>query len=282
MPLVYACVAPHGGEIVPALAGKKLRLFAPTRKGIRALAADMKEARPDTIVVASPHNLRLKSHIGVVTSEYSSGKVVERGREIRMRVRCDVDFSNRLAEAAQDAGLPVVAANYGVYEGPLSDMAMDWGTLIPLWFLLRGARLKSRVVIVTPSREIPLEQNIAFGRVFAELAGREKKRLAFVASADQADRHRKSGPYGFDRRAAEYDRLVVEAVRRDRLEEVMKLDPDFVEGASPDSLWQMSILVGAMSVTPMRGELKSYQVPTYYGMLCASYWPARARPAGAT
>ncbi len=275
MPLVYACIAPHGGEVVPALAGKRLRLFGPTRKGLKVLASDMKEARPDTIVLASPHNLRLKKHIGVVTSEYSSGKVAERGREIRLRARCDVEFANKLAEAGERAGLPVVAANYGVAEGRLSDVTMDWGTLVPLWFFLRGTGLKSRVVIVTPSREIPLRQNIAFGSVLADVSRGAKKRIAFVASSDQAHRHRKSGPYGFDRRAAEYDRIVVDAIRRDRLEEVVKLGPELVDGARPDSLWQMAMLVGALSITPMRGELVSYQVPTYYGMLCASYRPLR-------
>jgi aromatic ring-opening dioxygenase LigB subunit len=273
VPLVYACIAPHGGEIVPALAGKKLRLFSPTRKGMRLLASAMKGVRPDTIVLASPHNLRLHKHIGVVTAEYSSGRVAEGGREIRLRAKCDVRLAKKLAEAAEKAGLPVVAANYGVLEGPLSDMAMDWGTMIPLWFLLRATRLKSKIVIVTPSREIPLSQNIEFGRMVAQVANGERKRIAFVASADQAHRHRKSGPYGFDRRASEYDRLVVDAIRRNRLDEVMRIEPDLVDGASPDSLWQMAMLVGVLEVTPMKGELVSYQVPSYYGMLCAGYHP---------
>jgi len=271
VPLVYACIAPHGGEIVPALAGKKGDLFSPTRKGMRALALRTKEARPDTMVVATPHNLRLQKHIGVVVSEYSSGRVVGGRKEIRMRAKCDVEFSKKLVEAAEVRGLPVVAANYGALEGPLSDLAMDWGTLVPLWFLLKGTGLKSKVVIVTPSRGIPLEQNFEFGRTVAEVAGGQKKRVALVASADQAHAHRKGGPYGFDRRAAEYDRLVVEAVQRDRLRSLLDLSPEFVEGAKPDSLWQIAMLAGALSVVPMRGELLSYQVPTYFGMLCASY-----------
>jgi aromatic ring-opening dioxygenase LigB subunit len=92
-----------------------------------------------------------------------------------------------------------------------------------------------------------------------------------VASADQAHAHRKSGPYGFDRKAAEYDRLVVEAIKRDKLEGIMDLAPELIERAKPDSLWQMAMLAGAISVVPMKGELLSYQVPTYFGMLCASY-----------
>jgi aromatic ring-opening dioxygenase LigB subunit len=276
VPLVYACIAPHGGELVPTLAGKKLKLFSPTRRGMRVLALEMKKCRPDTIVLASPHNLRLNKHIAVVTAEYSSGKTAEGRREISMRAKCDVEFATKLAAAGEAAGLPVVAANYGTSEGPLSDLAMDWGTMIPLWFFLKGTRSRSRIVIVTPSREIPLPQNVAFGKVIAETAEAEDRRVAFVASADQAHRHQKSGPYGFDKRAAVYDRRVVDLIRHNELQEIVRMSPSFVDGAKPDSLWQMAMLVGALSVVPMKAELVSYQVPTYFGMLCASYQPIRA------
>ena len=184
-----------------------------------------------------------------------------------------MNFAAKVVEEAESKDLPVVEANYGALGGPLSDLAMDWGTLIPMWFLLKGAGLRSKVVIVTPSRGIPIRQNFDFGRAVASAASAEKKRIAFVASADQAHAHKKSGPYGFDRRAAEYDRLVVEAVRNGTLEDLMSLEPDFIEGAKPDSLWQIAMLAGALSTVPMKGELLSYQVPTYFGMLCASYRP---------
>ncbi len=257
--------------MVPALAGKKLDLFSPTRKGMRTLAKEMKKSNPDTVVVATPHNLRLQKHIGVVTSQYSSGRVAEGKREIRMRAKCDVALSKEIVGAAERKRLPVVDANYGALEGPMSDLAMDWGTLIPLWFLLRWTGLRSRVVIVTPSRGIPLKQNFEFGRAVAEVAERSSKRVAFVASADQAHAHKKNGPYGYDSRAAEYDRVVVEAVQQNRLAKILSLDPQFVEGAKPDSLWQIAMLAGVLSAVPMRGVLLSYQVPTYFGMLCASY-----------
>jgi aromatic ring-opening dioxygenase LigB subunit len=271
VPLVYACIAPHGGEIVPRLAGDKFRLFAPTRRGMRILAGRVKEARPDTIVIASPHNLRLPKHIGVVISENSSGRVVEGSKEIKLRARCDVEFGSAVIDEAEAGGLPVVGANYGALEGPMSDLAMDWGTLIPLWFFLKGNRLKSKVLIVTPSRGIPLEQNYEFGRCIARVAERSRKRVVFVASSDQAHAHRKDGPYGFDPGAKVYDLAVVEAIKESRLPSVLKIDPKLVEAAKPDSLWQMTVLAGALSVVRMASELVSYQVPTYYGMMCAGF-----------
>jgi aromatic ring-opening dioxygenase LigB subunit len=271
MTLVYACIAPHGGEIVPQLAGDKQTLFSPTRKGMRKIASQMKAAKPDTIVLASPHSLRLHRHVGVVLSEHSTGKVVEGRREVSLKADCDVKLAWRILGEAERAGLPVVGANYGTFEGPLSDLAMDWGTLIPMWFFLKEMKLRSKLVIVTPSREVPLRRNFEFGRIIARTAESEKKRVAFVASADQAHAHKKNGPYGFSPKAAVYDRFVKDAIDGGSLKSILSLPQDLVDAAKPDSLWQMAVLAGVLAEVEMRGELFSYQVPTYYGMLCAGY-----------
>jgi aromatic ring-opening dioxygenase LigB subunit len=51
----------------------------------------------------------------------------------------------------------------------------------------------------------------------------------------------------------------------------MRFPQSLVEAAKPDSLWQMTMLAGVLQEVPMSGELFSYQVPTYFGMLCAGY-----------
>jgi aromatic ring-opening dioxygenase LigB subunit len=117
MPLVYACIAPHGGEIVPALAGDKLKLFGPTRKAMRELGRRIKVARPDTVVIASPHNLRLPKHIGVVISENSSGSVAAGKREIKLKAKCDIKLAGRVIADAEGKRLPVAGANYGALRG---------------------------------------------------------------------------------------------------------------------------------------------------------------------
>jgi aromatic ring-opening dioxygenase LigB subunit len=150
-------------------------------------------------------------------------------------------------------------------------MPMDYGTLVPLWFITKYTRKKPKVVIVTPSREIPLSQNYEFGRLAAELAQERRNRYVFVASADQAHAHKKSGPYGFSKAAAKYDRFVLDAIRENRIRSIMNLKRKFVKDAKPDSLWQMTMLAGVLNNVPMEAELFSYEVPTYYGMACAGF-----------
>jgi aromatic ring-opening dioxygenase LigB subunit len=137
--------------------------------------------------------------------------------------------------------------------------------------------LESRLVVVTPSREIPLRANFEFGRAIARVAEKTRKRVAFVASSDQAHAHKKDGPYGFSEKASVYDGLVVDAVSGGRLNSIMRFPRSLIDAAKPDSLWQMTMLAGALQEVPMKGQLLSYQVPTYFGMLCAGYKRARSR-----
>jgi len=275
MTLVYSCIAPHGGEIIPELASSSmLPRFEETRQAMRVLARRISRVRPHTIVLASPHNLRLLARIAVVTSENSSGQLKGSSkRSVSLRASCDREFAEKIVRESEAERLPVVGANYGTASGPASDIPMDWGTLVPLWFVLKRARPK--IVIVAPSREIPLRTNYRFGELLGKLMSRDgKKRFVFIASADQAHAHSRSGPYGYSPAASRYDRLVVDAIQDNDLKRLLSLDPRLVERAKPDSLWQMTLLAGVTEVVPSQSQLLSYQVPSYYGMACAGFEPA--------
>jgi aromatic ring-opening dioxygenase LigB subunit len=271
MGIVYACIAPHGSETIPELAGAKSEAFGETRKGMEELARQMMKHAPDTIIIATPHGLRLDRTIGIVTSQYSAGTLEDNGKRISARFRCNRQLAQRIYQNARKAGLPVVGANYGTSGGPDSCMPMDWGVLIPLWFFGAKEEKKPRVIIVTPSREIPLAQLVEFGNIVARTLEKSNSKVAFVASADQGHAHDRAGPYGFHPASREYDELVIEAVKANNLRQILALDPGFVEDAKPDSLWQIAILVGILESVPMKARFVSYQMPTYFGLMCAYF-----------
>ncbi len=273
MTLIYACVAPHGGELIPRLATSRDKRFSRTREAMRILANRISDARPDSIIIASPHNLRLVENIAVVVAENSTGTLrTSREKAVDLKAKCDMRLAHEILREARAQGLPVVGANYGTFEGPTSDVPMDWGTLVPLWFILRERRLKAQIVIVAPSREIPIEENVKFGTVVARaLERRRSRRFVFIASADQAHTHGKSGPYGFSEASARFDQLVIQAIETNRIGSLVGLDRGFIEEAKPDSLWQLAMLAGILRRVKMRPTVLSYEVPTYYGMICAGF-----------
>jgi aromatic ring-opening dioxygenase LigB subunit len=269
--VVFACIAPHGAETIPELAGDMFEAFAETRKGMEQLARLMSEQEPETIVIATPHNLRVEATIGVVTSEFSEGTLEANNKQVRLQCECDRQLAKEILANAKGLGLPVVGANYGTSEGPASCMPMDWGTLIPLWFFVGQKASKPKIVIVTPSREIPLQALVLFGQVIAKTAEASKRKVAFVASADQGHAHKADGPYGFHPSSKSFDEMAQHTVLENDLDPLLSLPPQFIEDAKPDSVWQVAILQGIVECVPMKGQLLSYQVPTYFGMLCAAY-----------
>jgi aromatic ring-opening dioxygenase LigB subunit len=273
--VVFACISPHGSEIIPDLSGDMFEAFAETRKGLEKLAEIIRDKAIETIVLATPHGLRLEATIGVVISEFTEGSLQANGNVVKVRCTCDRELARAILENAKKADLPAVGANYGTSEGPASCMPLDWGALVPLWFLIHRNSNTPKVIIVTPSREIPLQLLTRFGQVIGETAQASRKKVAFVASADQGHAHRADGPYGFNSSSREFDEMVKLAVLESDLRPLLNLPRQFIEDAKPDSVWQIAILQGILERFPMKGQLLSYQIPTYFGMLCAAFQPQK-------
>jgi len=320
--IVCACIAPHGSEVIPELAavgavgggtpvGGPVRDVGPDRvaealAGYGRLTAAMEEvarrvrlADPETIVVATPHSLRLDGgHTAIVTAESVAGSLTAetpraaggsdaRAAGERATVEAvwqvDRDLAGDILRRARARNLPVVGANYGAASGGSSRLPLDWGALIPLYFLGRtpearpeGSR-RPEVVLIGPSRDGRRESLVELGEAVAESAAASGKRVVFVASADHGHTHLPNGPFGFDPAAVAYDRLVCDIVRQDRLDDLLGIAPDLLEAAKPDSLWPMLILAGVKRRRAMTAEFLAYERPTYYGMLVAFYQPIGCR-----
>jgi aromatic ring-opening dioxygenase LigB subunit len=165
-------------------------------------------------------------------------------------------------------------------------MPLDWGTLVPLWFLGHGhnqigygdvlaaappAGLAPPVVIVTPARGLPRPALVAFGRAVAHAAAADGRRVAVIASCDWAHTHSAAGPYGFSPAAAQVDRVVLAALEAGNPGSLIDLPAEQAQAAAIDGLWQTLVLAGVLAETPLRGEVLSYEAPTYFGMIVASF-----------
>jgi aromatic ring-opening dioxygenase LigB subunit len=65
--------------------------------------------------------------------------------------------------------------------------------------------------------------------------------------------------------------MVLDALMNNRMGAVMTFKQDLVSAAKPDSLWQMTMLAGIADEIQLKSEIVSYDVPTYFGMICASF-----------
>jgi aromatic ring-opening dioxygenase LigB subunit len=264
--LVFAAIAPHGTlPEVPVPGAEK------THEALAELGRRFDAAAPEATIVLSPHNVHVEGHFAVVLAGTLSGSLAEfDAPEIALSCPVDVELATQAIVALHDEGIPVVGASFGANDPGAATAPMDWGVLIPLWFM--GGRSEPQVpaVVVSPARDRPIEEHVQAGRGLARAATASPRRIALIASADHGHAHDPDGPYGFDPAAATYDEQIVRLVRENRLSGLLELDSAFVEAAKADSWWQLAMLYGALGDS-WPCHFLSYERSTYFGMLCAAY-----------
>lgn len=274
--LIFACIAPHGGITLPVLAGVEAHKATRTRLAMEELGKSMANAAPETIVLITPHGHRVDGVFSLLNNRCVRGVLAAEdggnANSLTLGFEVDREFNMALREEALKLGVPVARIGYAVPDEAAFVQELDWGALIPLWFM--GAQLspQPKVVIACPDRgHMPWEYFIPFGRAIRQAARVTGRRIALIASADLGHAHDPNGPYGHDPASAEFDTAVQAAVRDQELGRLLSFDLDWVTRAATDAFGQILNLHGAIQGTGMQGTLLSYEVPTYFGMLCASY-----------
>lgn len=274
MPLVFACIAPHGGiAIAEACPPEQLELAAVTRRGMEELGRRFDRVKPEVAIVLTPHNIHVEGAMAVITAGTVAG-ALDGHPDVALRIAVDRPLALAIRDVIAADGIPVVGVSYGANDAAAASFPMDWAVLVPLWFMGGRSQPAITTVVVAPARDLPYERHVAAGRAMAKAAAASGKRVALIASCDHGHGHDPKGPYGFTPKSKEFDEQVVELVMRDDLGGLLKMAPTLPVEAKADSYWQMLMLHGALADGRWKGEFLSYEAPTYFGMLCAAYEPA--------
>ena len=267
MTLIYACIAPHAGDLIPETVEDKNKITL-TRQSMQEMGADLEALAPEIIVIINPHGFRVQNAINVATTERA---IAEWSPELKLDFDMDVELANRIADKAIEMNVPVVRYIYGASGGPECFIPLDWGAVVPLYFMGHRYKSKPKIVHVSPMRLLPYQTHYDFGRALGHVLKESNQRVALIASADQGHAHDANGPYGFDPAASQYDAWMQEVIRSNRLDDLLTANPALVEHGKPDSLWPTLILAGALKENPMQARFLSYEVNVYFGILCAEF-----------
>jgi aromatic ring-opening dioxygenase LigB subunit len=274
--LVFACIAPHGGITLPWLAGTQARRAARTRQALEELGRRMALAAPETIVIITPHGHCVDGVFSLLNNQRVEGMLSPEpggnANSLTLGFTVDQKFNAALRKAARALGVPVARITYAMADDPSFTQDLDWGALIPLWFMASLLAPQPQVVVACPDRgSLPWESYPLFGQAIRQAALTSGRRVALIASADMGHAHDPRGPYGFDPASAEFDAAVQQAITDQDLGRLLTFDAAWLKRAATDAFGQILNLHGAIQDTGLRGELLSYEVPTYFGMLCAAY-----------
>lgn len=254
MPLERIYVIPHGDEILD-LPNRESEEMA---ESIRNM---VKGDNSETIAIISPHGLSLPEKVSIITSERIRGYFKLQTRAIRKTYFTDKESADQLC---RDTEKFTEKVKFVTSKGPKSVFPADFGTLIPLEFFP-----KKKLIYMGEPRPRNINDLVEFGKTLYDFVNKSDRRISIIISADQAHAHSAAGPYAYSDKAAVYDKMLVEAVKSSDFEELLKLDPEFIADAKPDSFWNMAILSGLLKRSGLKLKFQYYYMQIYFGMLSA-------------
>ncbi len=263
MSLIHACIAPHAGDLIDDPGRVML-----TYQSMNEMGAKLEALDPEVVVIVNPHGFRVNNAMNIAITEKA---IAEWSPDIKMDFDVDTSLANAIADKAEELSVPVVRYIYGASGGDSCFVPLDWGAVVPLYFMGHKFENKPKIVHISPMKNLSLQMHYGFGRAIGHVLKESDKRIAFIASADQGHAHNAEGPYGFNPASVKYDTWIQDVIRNGNLDELLNVDIKMVEDGKPDSLWPTTILAGVLRMNPMKARLLSYEVNVYFGIMCAEF-----------
>src|ERR1700694_2593280 len=103
-----------------------------TRSGMQELGRLFSAAKPDVVIVATPHNVHISNAIGVIVAARLAGSLEGPKSLHEPEVPCAHQPAWGALQSLAAAGLPAAAVSFGSNDPASAVAPMDWGVLIPL------------------------------------------------------------------------------------------------------------------------------------------------------
>ena len=268
----FAAITPHPPIIIPTIGSSSdLKKVSKTIKGFQKLAKIFQRAKPDIVIVISPHGPVDYSRFSLVISPTLSGNFEMFGDfETKFEFKNSLETIDLIAKNCKLKNIP-----YRLIDFP----QLDHGVLVPLYYLIRNYEPLPKIVPLAYSF-LGVKTNFEFGRILYEITNlkdvTKNRKIAIIASGDLSHRLTLSAPAGFSPYGELFDRNLIEYLKKKEVDKILNMEPELIEEAGECGYLSTVILLGAISqikhllFEEVKFEILSYEAPFGVGYLVAN------------
>lgn len=247
----------HAPIVIPAIAGSRASQCAETTAAMRRVAAHVVSARPEVLVVISPHTPRRMVEWGVADAASLRGDFGRFGHpEVGLSLPGAPKAASLLRGAAAESGLATWS--------PAAD-ELDHGALVPLHFVVEAGYAGPTLLVALPYPGTRTET--AFGRALAAAAATDGRRWVVLASGDMSHRLQPDAPSGYHPDAHAFDEAFADALRSGQPRHACAVDVTLRELAAEDVVDSTTVALSAVDFDARGLRVEHYEAPFGVGYL---------------
>ena len=258
--IVFAGIAPHPPLLIPEVGGSRIEQVADSQRALREFSFRLVDAKPETVVVVSPHSPLDPRAFTARSSLELIGDFGEfYARKVLLNFPNDLELVDAVKRAAVAEGAEMRLLD--------REYPLDHGALVPLYYL-HEAGWRGPIVVIGFTLQSN-ETHLAFGRAIAHAAVAINRRVALVASGDLSHRLIVGGPYEYEPTAHLFDEQIVDAITLGDRSAVINIDPDLRTRAGECGYRSIVVALGAAGENVRDYHVLSYEGPFGVGYMVA-------------
>lgn len=261
MSLVFAAITPHPPILIPTIGKEHLKEIQATEEAMKKMEQDLYVAKPDTIIIISPHGRLLSDAFSININPTYQVDLREFGDLTTKNVyQSDLHLALKITESAKLKHLPLVLQ---------TEPILDHGSAVPLFYLTQ--HLPNIKIIPVGYSLLEAKTHLDFGYLIKEEVMNSNQRVAIVASGDLSHALTDEAPAGFSPEGKKFDEMLIEDLKSHNTSALVNADPKFCEAAAECGLRSFLILLGALQRVNYELKLLSYEGPFGVGYLVAEF-----------
>lgn len=259
--IVLAAIVPHSPLLAPSIGKEHREKLTDTLNAFEALAESLYLAKPDTIVMLSPHAPMYPNAFSGNLAQTFKGTLKEFGDHgTELPIKADFLVLDHIHRHMRDHKIPFTLT---------SAEELDYGTTIPLLFLNKN--LPNVKLIPIGMSGLDAKAHYTFGEELKNVVHAESRRIAVIASADLSHTASNASPEGLTEEGMQFDQIMREKVLSLDGIGMLAMDANMLEKAKQSAQKPIVMLMGCLNHMNCKAKELSYEAPFGVGMTVVRY-----------
>ncbi|HYE60300.1 MAG TPA: AmmeMemoRadiSam system protein B [Candidatus Kapabacteria bacterium] len=257
MSLVFAGMTPHPPLLIPTIGKDKVNSIKDTKAALERLEQDLYVAKPNVIVIISPHSglfpdaFTINAHTSFSSAFQEFGDLVT-----KYTWKGCPDLAAQISHRAKKENIPLQL---------VSEESLDHGATVPLAYLT--SHLKDVQILPIGYSGLSRDMHIQFGHLLKEMCMESSRRIAVIASGDLSHKL----PIGLTAPDGAFDLRLKAALETNSHDDILNFSESEVADADQCGYYSLLILLGMLGDRPFHFETYSYEGPFGVGYLVGNF-----------
>lgn len=261
---------PHPPIIVEEIGRGEEQRARETLEGCKTIAKDIRDKRPTTIIIISPHGPLFADAISISVEENLKGDFRNFGnRGLKFHFINNKKLVDEIIAESYRQDIMIAKVDQDFAKSYNIDGDLDHGALVPLYFVDKEYRDFELIHItygLLPPREL-----YRFGNIIKEKSLESEEDVVLIASGDLSHKLSDDGPYSYSPYGEQFDKKIVNLLEEGDFKSVAAFDLELSERAGECGLRSLMILAGFLDGLIITPEILSYEGPFGVGYCNAMF-----------